>query len=220
MNGQKSVGESKIQHLIVLMLENRSFDHLLGYMEYPADVPFEGLHGRENSWPNPLPDGGSALPGKEAPYEIGAGPGHSHQAVLAQLLGSNAGERPYRITCAGYAADYETNNPGQGVLALQCFTPERLPVLASLAKAYAVCEHWFCSVPGATWPNRNFAHAATSAGEVDIHLKAYKDRTILVDLLRRFPSAEPGLHPLVVAAESALAAALQTNPEPLPGDPY
>ena len=42
------------------------------------------------------------------------------------------------------------------------FTPEMLPVLSGLARGYAVCDHWFCSAPTETIPNRAFAAAGTS----------------------------------------------------------
>ena len=48
-----------------------------------------------------------------------------------------------------------------------CFTPEALPVLSGLAKGYAVCDHWFASVPTETLPNRAFACAVTSQGHMD-----------------------------------------------------
>jgi phospholipase C len=54
----------------------------------------------------------------------------------------------------------------------------RLPALATLATHFAVATNWHCSVPGATWPNRNFAHAATSDGTVDIEIGFYEDDTI------------------------------------------
>ncbi|MGH2394607.1 MAG: alkaline phosphatase family protein, partial [Candidatus Limnocylindria bacterium] len=56
-----------------------------------------------------------------------------------------------------------------------CMTPEKLPALAELAREYAVCTRWHSSVPGATWPNRNFVHAATSDESVDIELGFYED---------------------------------------------
>jgi hypothetical protein len=59
-----------------------------------------------------------------------------------------------------------------------CMTPEKLPALAHLAREYAVCTRWHSSVPGATWPNRNFVHAATSDESVDIELGFYRDETI------------------------------------------
>ena len=47
---------------------------------------------------------------------------------------------------------------------MRCFAPKSLPVLTTLASEFAVCDSWFSSVPGPTWPNRFFAHAATSKG--------------------------------------------------------
>jgi phospholipase C len=41
-----------------------------------------------------------------------------------------------------------------------------------------VCSRWFCSVPGETWPNRNFAHAATSDGQTEIEVRPYTNQTI------------------------------------------
>jgi phospholipase C len=49
---------------------------------------------------------------------------------------------------------------------MNCFTPDRLPVISGLANAYAVCDHWYSSVPTQTFPNRSFVHAATSSGYV------------------------------------------------------
>jgi phospholipase C len=67
---------------------------------------------------------------------------------------------------------------GRGPLIMSCHAEESVPVLSSLAKEFAVCTRWFASVPGETWPNRNFLHAATSAGEVDIQPGFYTDTTI------------------------------------------
>jgi len=60
-----------------------------------------------------------------------------------------------------------------------CMRPDRhLPALATLASSFALCTRWHCSVPGATWPNRNYAHAGTSDGTVDIELGLYDNDTI------------------------------------------
>ncbi|HET7386957.1 MAG TPA: alkaline phosphatase family protein [Nocardioidaceae bacterium] len=56
--------------------------------------------------------------------------------------------------------------------------PHRVPVLATLAAEFAVFDHWYCSAPGETWPNRNFLHAATSDGETNIAIRPYTDPTI------------------------------------------
>jgi len=63
---------------------------------------------------------------------------------------------------------------------MKCFTPQTLPVLSTLAQQYAICDHWFSSVPGSTIPNRLFAHAADSGGSVtqDAILAPLKLKTI------------------------------------------
>jgi phospholipase C len=66
----------------------------------------------------------------------------------------------------------------RGSLVMHCQPPDNVPVLSTLALQFAVCARWFCAVPGETWPNRNFLHAATSDGEVNIELRPYTDRTI------------------------------------------
>jgi hypothetical protein len=68
---------------------------------------------------------------------------------------------------------------GEASQIMRCMNPmERLPALASLASSFALCTRWHCSVPGATWPNRNFAHAGTSDGTVDIEIGFYDNPTI------------------------------------------
>jgi phospholipase C len=59
-----------------------------------------------------------------------------------------------------------------------CQPSTSVPVLSQLARDFAVCTRWFCSVPGETWPNRNFLHAATSDGETDIDIRLYDNPTI------------------------------------------
>jgi phospholipase C len=61
---------------------------------------------------------------------------------------------------------------------MRCLRPDQLPVLATLARAFTVCTRWHCSVPGATWPNRNFVHAGTSDGTVDIEVGFYRNATV------------------------------------------
>jgi phospholipase C len=79
---------------------------------------------------------------------------------------------------------------------MACMPPERVPVLGELARNFAVCTHWHSSVPGATWPNRNFAHAATSEESVDIEVGFYRARTIFELLDDAHPDlAPPGPEP-------------------------
>jgi hypothetical protein len=65
---------------------------------------------------------------------------------------------------------------------MRAWGPDGLPVLGELARRYAVCTRWFSSVPGATWPNRNFAVAGTSEDTVDIEIGFYNAPTIFQQL--------------------------------------
>ena len=96
-------------------------------------------------------------------------PGHEFPDVLHQLCGQSAayppgGDYP-SIDNSGYVAAYVASggggNPGE---VMKCFAPEQLPVLYALAREFAVCDNWHASIPGPTWPNRMFVHAASSSG--------------------------------------------------------
>ncbi len=162
-----------IKHLFVLMLENRSFDHMLG---------FAGLQGIDAATGQPTHAEDLILP-KESPVDPAAArgaplkiyppfpsPSHEFKDVLVQLCGPGAtypdpttGGYP-KITMAGFAANYASLNAPDPKLVMKCFAPTDVPVLTTLAREFAVCDHWFASLPGPTWPNRLFVHAASSAG--------------------------------------------------------
>jgi hypothetical protein len=95
----------------------------------------------------------------------GGDPGHEFEDVLEQLCGAGAsypdpktGKYP-PLTNSGFFTDNQLE-------AMKCFAPEQLPVLVTLAREFAVCDRWFSSMPGPTWPNRFFVHAASSGGLV------------------------------------------------------
>ncbi|HET7014736.1 MAG TPA: alkaline phosphatase family protein [Streptosporangiaceae bacterium] len=191
---------AEIAHVVVLMLENRSFDHLLGYVPHP-DPAFDGLLGRTHRNPG-WQRGPAVAASPTAKKVLPVGPDHSHDAVMQQL--ALRGGQP---TNQGFVRSYERKarnlDPpvfggllgpavnwisrvlarrdgvkGRGPLVMACQPPENVPVLAKLATEFAVCSRWFCSVPGETWPNRNFAHAATSDGQTEIVVRDYTNRTI------------------------------------------
>lgn len=155
----------KVKHVIVLMLENRSFDHMLGWTFNPADMPTPDL----------------------ASYEMPKDPDHAHVGVMWQMTGTKPSDPPPPVpigplTMQGFADSFADRSPGNGPVVLRGFRPEQVPVLSTLAREFAVCTRWFCSVPGQTWPNRNFAHAATSDGAVANELRLYGNPTIFDQL--------------------------------------
>jgi len=198
-------GLDSVQHVVVLMLENRSFDHMLGFL-YPGNVsssgqPFDGLAGTESNpdasgqpvtvsriWP-PTPTTPTT---PNAYYMPGSDPGEGYMATNDQLYGSNSGPASAGLASTGqgfvknyaYTLTWETNmkwaieagTVGSDIMG--CFTPEALPVLSTLAKEYAVCDRWFASVPTETLPNRAFACAATSQGHMDDKTHTFSSPTI------------------------------------------
>ena len=188
-------GLAGINHIVVLMLENRSFDHMLGYLYAdagnvsPAGQPFEGLTGNES---NPDASGNPVSVYQITPstpnayFMPGADPGEGYKATNDQLWGSDtAPASGTAATMQGFVKDFaytigwETSEKWSiiaGTTAsdiMGCFTPQTLPVLSALAKGYAVCDHWFASAPTETLPNRAFALAGTSQGHMDDKTKTY-----------------------------------------------
>ena len=116
-----------IEHVFVLMLENRSFDH------------FFGLSGRPGV-PRPTDPGF----GPGAKDQSAADPPHEFNDVQSQVTGGTMG---------GFPPD-----------AKRAFTPDQIPVISQLADEFLLFDNWYSSLPGPTWPNRFFVHAASSGG--------------------------------------------------------
>lgn len=151
------------KHLVVLMMENRSFDHLLGFL--PG---VDGLKGGET---NPVgPEGPLVKVSQNARtvHDLIPDPGHDFVNVNVQIFGNSTGTDNGQPKMQGFVQDYAlvSNDSIQGANIMKCFTPGTVPVLSALAKAYAVSDSWFSSVPGPTIPNRLFAHGATSGGSL------------------------------------------------------
>ena len=73
-------------------------------------------------------------------------------------------------TMNGFVLSYEgkTHNSSNAHRIMKCFSPDKVPVITQLAQQFAVCDRWFSSIPGPTFPSRAFAHGATSIGRVDM----------------------------------------------------
>jgi phospholipase C len=154
-------GDPRIRHIVVLMLENRSFDHMLGILM--PDVP--GLRGvTPGDHFNEGRDGTRFYVTDGARYQgqLFVDPPHEFEHVHEQLAFSESGVPTMR----GFVSSYQRGG-GDPADIMRCFRPEQLPALTALAKHYLVCDHWFSSVPGPTAPNRQFAHFGTSFGQVN-----------------------------------------------------
>jgi len=174
-----------VDNVFVLMLENHSFDNIFAFSKIKGltvATPANNNVYLTTTYPV----------GSSAPAAMPTDPGHEFADVREQLCGQGASlpmGRPYNPnpgspnfpTNSGFVANYATStteivSPGNPSLPkpaqwgdiMQCFdTPSDLPVIYQLATTFAVCDHWFSSIPGPTWPNRFFVHGASSGGWSD-----------------------------------------------------
>ncbi|MGH2366094.1 MAG: alkaline phosphatase family protein, partial [Chloroflexota bacterium] len=181
-----------IKHIVVLMLENRSFDNVLAWL-YERDEPdyfvppllgarYAGLQGKDlTSYKNPvtLPNGlqRDFYPIRRAsthpPYWNAPkpDPGEEFEHVTRQFF---LDEEPIgKPGMNGFAQDYAEVNGCTTMdvpliqQVMETYTPDQLPVLNGLAKKYAVSDYWFASVPTQTNPNRAFMACGTSLGQIN-----------------------------------------------------
>ncbi|HET8863492.1 MAG TPA: alkaline phosphatase family protein [Solirubrobacterales bacterium] len=154
-----------IENIVVLMMENRSFDQMLGYLTKAGMPKVNGLSGGEVNYDangKPYPSYAFAagetafrLPGKDVKA---LDPCHSPSCVEEQLAAGNSGFVKNFIK--------EKNPPpDKRKIVMGHYTAEQLPVYDFLARNYCVCDAWHSSIPGDTWPNRLFALAGTDAPE-------------------------------------------------------
>ena len=155
-----------ITRLVVLMLENRSFDHMLGFLK-KTNPAINGLNGDEWNYPageSPANIVVSDDAGDVA--DLNPDPNHEFAHVTQQI--SSTGDSVGNPDMKGFVRDYFTdcNDATHAAGIMKCFTPQTLPILSTLATQYGVCDRWFSSVPGSTIPNRLFVHGASSAGSL------------------------------------------------------
>jgi len=195
-----------INHIVVVMLENRSFDHMLGFLYQsagnvsPLGHPFEGLTGKETN----LDATGKPVqvfpiqPTGPHPYLWpGANPGEGYLNTNSQLFGKTQAPSPITpATNGGFVTNFAytlSKEDPKGVVAgtqpsaiMGIYTPQTLPILSKLATGYAVCDQWFASVPTETFPNRAFVALATSQGYVqDKSCKTYTAPSIFTALAKK-----------------------------------
>jgi phospholipase C len=163
-----SAGLDNLKHIVVLMMENRGFDHLLGFLQSPS-YRINGLTGNES---NEDTTGTPVTVTNDAIYygDLTPDPDHSHFGVMDQMFDGADPNVTLVPPMSGFVHSYEhiTSDVNKSHNIMKCFSQAKLPVITKLAQQFCLCDNWFSSVPGPTFPNRAFAHAATSIGRVDM----------------------------------------------------
>lgn len=155
--------EAPIDHIVVVMMENRSFDHWLGWLADDAEYLAAGrsrygagftVDGQQHQT---FPSAGGPVDTEHLLTLLAGGdpfrgcshpdPGHSWNAGRAQRNG-------------GFLA------PGSGndIFATGYYLGDDLPFTSQVAKRFAVCDHSHASILGPTYPNREYLFAAESYG--------------------------------------------------------
>jgi phospholipase C len=143
----------RIKTVVVLMQENRSFDHMFGslsLLEGRTDV--DGLvAGMSN------PDlEGQQIPIALADEQCVEDPDHGWSASHTQWDGGK---------CDGFVKVHEQEHgTADGHHVMGYLDRAMAPASYALADRYALCQRWFASVMGPTWPNRFFSLLASSDG--------------------------------------------------------
>ncbi len=148
----------EIEHILVLMMENHSYDNWLGMLgRGPGQTPRgDGLTLGANGQPtntNPYADG-SLQRSFRLPTDCQTGFSVSQEWQASHEQFDNG-------TCQGFVTS------PSGPVAMGYWTGDDLPVSYSLASTFSLADRWFCSLLGQTDPNRRYLIAATSAGMVD-----------------------------------------------------
>jgi phospholipase C len=147
-----------IENVVVLMMENHSFDNMLG--RWSDDISGNEMNASRE---------GVAYytgPSRDLPWRTNPGPAHDFDSVSQQVFGPVLGDLP---NMSGFVLNYQdklsSKYPDLQLGAVMgCYPAQQLPVITTLASSFTTCTRWFCSVPGPTGPNRIYANCATSGG--------------------------------------------------------
>jgi phospholipase C len=168
-----TAGLDNLKHIVVLMMENRSFDHMLGALK-AKDARIDGLIGNESNL-DTSNEPVKVQPLSEFQGQLDPDPDHHFPGVDLQLFGGQQGANRV-VNMQGFIQSYyqQQKNIDQSHKIMYYFPPEKLPVLTGLAQQFAVFNGWFSSIPGPTICNRAFAHYGTSFGQVGMDIFEWK----------------------------------------------
>jgi phospholipase C len=147
-----------IKHVVALMLENHSFDQMLGCMR-AVNPDVDGVD-IANLRTNLDSDGTKYTQKETDEFQTAWDPKHEFLNVKTQLEDSNGG------FIRDFSSTYKTSSADDRQQIMGFYGLDKLPALHSLARDFTICDRWFSSLPGPTWQNRFFSLSGTSNGEI------------------------------------------------------
>jgi phospholipase C len=155
--------QDRIKHVVVLMQENRPFDHLFGWMK-----GVDGLSGDEFNLVDPNdPNSLKVFVDDKAPFLNDCDPCHATPCTTKKLFATQSSKTSGIADMGGFVSYQNASAAKNYCNVMSGFPPSKVPILTSLAQEYGIMDRFFASHPGPTWPNRMFALTATSAGSTE-----------------------------------------------------
>ena len=197
----------RIRHIVVLMMENHSYDNYLGTLTGRGDGVSAAAEGTPDSavvtsratYPergDGLPPGADGTPhatnprldGEQVTLHHARGPVQEHHSPTQSWHASHVQFDDGR--CDGFVRSVEITEPrGDPTEPMTYWTEADLPFYHGLARTFPVADRWFCSCLGPTFPNRRFLIAGTAHGLIDdlpFCMADYPPAGTIFDLLDRF----------------------------------
>eukprot|EP01084_Bolivina_argentea_P310419 537163_1 len=154
----------KIKHVVALMLENRAFDHMMGFMranrsDINGCIPEIGINCSNPVDPS-QPTKNLVYVSPDAVYIQPGDPDHSVDGTTFEIFGTNSyGNNAilYPAPMNGFVKSYSSHEHiknDSGEFIMKCFEPSNVPIITTLANEFAVFDNWFADIPGPTEPNR------------------------------------------------------------------
>ncbi|KAJ6823299.1 non-specific phospholipase C2 [Iris pallida] len=174
---------SPIKNVVVVVMENRSFDHMLGWMK-KLHPEIDGVTGSESNPVSTSDPNSPVVFFKDGAQYVDPDPGHSFQAIREQIFGSNDSSAAPRMD--GFAQQAASMSADMTEAVMNGFPLEMVGVYGALVDEFAVFDRWFASVPASTQPNRLYVHSATSHGATSndpiLLAEGFPQRTIFENL--------------------------------------
>lgn len=154
--------DPRIKHVVVVMMENRAFDHMVGFLKR-VNPEINGLNGDESNPRNASDPNSPVITVNDQGAYVDPDPGHSIPDTTQQVFGTDqrsvASMNGFVENAGKHFSDVE--------VVMSCFDQQSVPVISTLALEFALFDQWHASIPGPTMPNRAYVGSATSHGAGD-----------------------------------------------------
>ena len=180
-----------IEHFVIVILENRSFDHAVGYLSLPGangapPMNVDGLRA-DPAWNNAVAN----LDAKNTPVPPQAlasnvqkvdDPPHDFGSIATQITTAPNGGAPAGM--GGFIKSYAASKPADPKLAMGTYRSDAVPMFDFFAREFVVCDQWFSALPTGTQANRMMAMGGQSAIKDNVKL-LLPDQPLVYDWLNR-----------------------------------